>query len=431
MRNWFPITLLALVVAAAQAAAQTGIPAVDSAAAARAAWARGRAALQSADTLAAARELARAAAAWPAQPAYLRGAAAAAAMVDDPAAALRWLNDYAEMGLGLDLKTDKSFARFSAQPEFRDLVRRHAALREPIARSRVRATWPDSSFWPEAVTFAPGSGSFFVTSIRHRTIAEIRHDGSRRTLLGDTPGLGSMLAVRFDGARNALWATTAGLPRVHGRSGDPAIAALLLIDAATGKVQRRYELPAASGARIPGDLAVGPDGDVFITDSGQPLLYHLRAGAEKLTVIRSAWFRSLQGVAVAADGTVYLADYSHGLLELNVGTGAVSALHAPRNVTSLGLDGIVLHDNGIIAIQNGVSPARVVKFHLGADGRTITHVETLDRNAAIADEPTIGTIAGNEFVYVANSQWGKYDADGNRLPDAVLEPPVLLGVRIR
>ena len=33
---------------------------------------------------------------------------------------------------------------------------------------------------------------------------------------------------------------------------------------------------------------------------------------------------------------------------------------------------------------------------------------------------------GNEFVYVANSQWEKHGEDGRRLPGATLRPPVLL-----
>jgi hypothetical protein len=96
--------------------------------------------------------------------------------------------------------------------------------------------------------------------------------------------------------------------------------------------------------------------------------------------------------------------------------------------TSLGCDGIVWDRGAIIAVQNGVSPARVVRFVLDPSGTQFTRIDVLDQNFDVADEPTIGTIAGREFVYVANSQWDKHDAKGNSLAGKTLTPPKLLSV---
>jgi len=114
-----------------------------------------------------------------------------------------------------------------------------------------------------------------------------------------------------------------------------------------------------------------------------------------------------------------------------VATHDVSLLEAPQGTTTLGCDGIVLDHGAIIAVQNGVSPARVMRFTLDASGTRITRAEVLDQNTAIADEPTIGTIANGEFVYVANGQWEKYDEHGRRRPERALAAPVLLGVPLR
>ena len=40
------------------------------------------------------------------------------------------------------------------------------------------------------------------------------------------------------------------------------------------------------------------------------------------------------------------------------------------------------------------------------------------------DEPTLGTIVGDHFYFVANSHWNRYDADNN-LPDDLTGPIVL------
>jgi sugar lactone lactonase YvrE len=301
-----------------------------------------------------------------------------------------------------------------------------------LVRSRVVATLPDSTLWPEGVDYDPNSGLYYLASVRHGTIAELRTDGSARELWPrGQRGIGAVLGVRVDTARHVLWATTTSLPQMEGfRPGDPPVAALLRIRVADGTVERRWDVAPAPRGHVLGDLAVAPNGDVWMTDSFEPVIYRLRAGRDTLEQLGNALFRSLQGVAPTVDGrTVYLADYSRGLLALDVATGEVTRLEDAANVSSRGCDGIVLDAEGaIIAVQNGVAPARVVRFVIDATRRRVLAATVIDRNAAIADEPTIGTIAGKEFVYVANSQWEKHDASGARKPGVRLSAPVLLAV---
>jgi hypothetical protein len=206
-------------------------------------------------------------------------------------------------------------------------------------------------------------------------------------------------------------------------------AELLRIRIADGMIERRWRLAPATAGHTLGDLAVAANGDVFLTDSNDPTLYRLRAGGDSLEAIHSPLFRSLQGMAPRANGAiVYVADYSHGLLRVDLSSNSVTRLEdAPRS-TSLGCDGIVWDHGAIIAVQNGVSPPRITRFVLDETGTRITRAEVLDRNFGIADEPTIGTIAGGDFVYVANSQWEKYDDAGKRLAVRPLTRAVLLAV---
>ena len=99
--------------------------------------------------------------------------------------------------------------------------------------------------------------------------------------------------------------------------------------------------------------------------------------------------------------------------------------------TSLGCDGIAWHEDAIIAVQNGVTPPRVMRFELDSSWTRIVRAEVLERNPAVADEPTLGTIVGDEFIYVANSQWEKYDERGVRIPRFALRRPVLIAVPMR
>jgi sugar lactone lactonase YvrE len=404
---------------------------VGAAGVARAAWGRGMEALRKGDIGAARLEMDSAAAAWPTQQAYVWGRAIVAARAGDTTELLAALKSYAALGLGRDLLAAKDFERFSKLPEFRALVAAHDANRRPLVRSRPLIALTDSTFWPEGIDYDARNGRFCVASVRHRTIEEVTTDGkSREVWPAGQQGIGAVLGVRVDAARNVLWATLAGIPQMAGYTpADSTIAALVRVRMSDGAIDRRWDLPIARGGHALGDLAIGPAGDVFVTDSYQPVLYRLRPGTDTLERFVSPLFRSLQGVAPTPDGrALYLADYSHGMLRIDLRDGRVVRLVDAPGSTSLGCDGIVWDDGSLIAVQNGVSPARVMRFVLDDTGKRIVRAEVLDRNVSVADEPTIGTIAGRDFVYVANSQWEKYDNSGRVKPGAWLAPPILLAI---
>jgi len=375
-------------------------------------------------------EIDHAAAAWPSQQVYLWGRAVLAARARDTAELISALSDYAAIGLGRDLRGDTTFADFADRSWFAPLASAHDANRSVLAHSTVRAHLSDSTTYPEGVDFDSRTGRFYIGSIRHRTVVEVTPDGKERELLKrNGPGNGAVLGVRVDSKNGIVWATMAGIPQMENYAGkDSTIAALVRIRISDGAIEKRYDLP-TSAQHVLGDLAIGPGGDVFISDSRDPALYRLRPGADSLEAIRNPWFRSLQGLAPTRDGRIlYLADYSHGMLRVDLHDNSVSRIEdAPRS-TTLGCDGIAFYRNSIIAVQNGVAPARIMRFELDREGKRITKAEVLDRNWKIADEPTIGTIVGDDFVYVANSQSENYNDDGSRKANIPLTAPVLLSV---
>src|SRR5688572_9271304 len=357
-----PVIASLLVAAFSQgpAPAMTGNAYVDSATVARTAFARASAALRANDLPAARREIDRAVTAWPTQPAYVWGRVTVGLRMKDTSAVLAALNRYADLGLGRNLTVDSTLARLAALPAFRDVAARHAAQVAPLTRGRRVAVLPDSTFFPEGLDFDPRTGFTYVASIRHRTIAELtpRGDYVRELLPRGGAGLGAIFAVRVDPQRGVLWATMSGIPQTAGFTpADSGVHALLRINLPGGDIDGRWDVPAADAGHTLGDVAIGPLGDVFMTDSRDPVLYRLPADGGGLQPIRHPLFRSLQGVAPAPGArAVFVADHSHGLLKVDVMSGEVIRLaDAPRS-TSLGVDGISWHDGALIAVQNGVFP---------------------------------------------------------------------------
>jgi len=239
----------------------------------------------------------------------------------------------------------------------------------------------------------------------------------------------AVLGVRVDPAGGVLWVTTSSVRQAGDVARATMVAALLRVRIADGAIERRWDFAPSPRGHTLGDLAVGPTGDVFVTDSDDPVLYRLRAGGDTFEPMTSPLFRSLQGIAPEPHGRVlYVADYAHGLLQVDLATHDVTRLEDAPHSTSVGCDGIAWDGGAIIAVQNGVSPPRVMRFVLDGAGRRIVRADVIDRNLSMADEPTIGAVVGREFVYVANSQWEKHRDDGSRVPGTRLTAPLLLAV---
>ena len=390
----------------------------------------GRAALRAGDTVSAHRTLIDASEAWPTQTAYLWTRAQFAAAAHDTADAVLALTRFAALGMARSMARDRFLSVIATDPRLHDVALALARNAAPLVQSTARATLSDSTIWPEGVTYDARVKRFFVGSVRNRTVYVHDASGTRALWTEARPDVGAILGVQMDPDGLHVWATTAGIPQMRGYlPADSGIAALLKLRIADGAIAARWDLPPSAAGHTLGDVTISATGDVFASDSRDPVLYRLRRGATRLEEYRDPLFRSLQGVAALPGGNVvYIADYSHGLLRLDLTTTVVTRLADAASSTSLGVDGLVWYRNSLIGIQNGVAPARVVRFYLDSAGTRILRQKVLDRNSEVADEPTIGVIIGDAYVYVANSQWEKYDDTGVRLSGTTIRPAVLLAV---
>ena len=221
--------------------------------------------------------------------------------------------------------------------------------------------------------------------------------------------------MAIDARRRILWALTAATAQAKGvAAADLGATALLRIDLETGKVLARHAPPADGTKRQLGDLTVGPDGAVYASNSLGGEIWRLGPGAKSLDrLVSSPELGSPQGLAMAADGRrLLVADYSSGLHVVDLASGAVSPVVIPQDVTLLGVDGLARSGQTLIAVQNGVAPQRLLRLWPTPDGKRLTRVETLAANLPDLDEPTSGAMRGDDFVFVARSQWTDFGDDG-------------------
>ena len=127
------------------------------------------------------------------------------------------------------------------------------------------------------------------------------------------------------------------------------------------------------------------------------------------------WMTAGKGIVVAEDGTsLIVADYSSGLHRVSLTDGAVTRLSAPADAVLVGIDGLIPMNGGVLALQNGVQPHRVLRLTLSATQTAVIRVEVLAANLDDLNEPSTGLALNGDLVFVSRTQWGAFDGEGQR-----------------
>lgn len=360
--------------------------------------------------------------------------AGAEALAGDRAGALADLARVADMGLAFRPEADADFAGLAVDSSFVALVTRFQRNAAPILHGVEAFRLLERDFAPEGLAADPASGDFFLSSITRRKVVRRAPDG-RLSKLGAGAGdsLWSAMGLVVDPPRHLLWVGSAALAVTPGvDSNAVGQSGLFGFDLKTGRLARRYLVGREDGPHVFGDITVSNDGDVYISDSGTGAIYRKTAAADTLEMfISPGVFASPQGLAFSDDGKyLYIADYSRGIMVVNMASSQVARVIAPEDAALLGIDGLARHENTLIAVQNGTTPRRVLRLRLDGFGTHIIAVETLDSAHPLMHEPTHGVVVGDNYYYEATSLWDRLDQGPIDPADATLVPPVVVKIRL-
>lgn len=350
----------------------------------------------------------KALAARPGHPTLLYNLAGGYALTERKDRAISLLERYADYGLSASPELDSDFDSLADDARFHAVLARFKANATPCERSTIGFSIPDDRFFAEGLAFDALTGQFYVTSVARRSISSVE-DGLASTFaeLGDGD-VRSPLGIAIDLPRRMLWVSASAVAEITDEQAAPA---LIAFDLDSGERLREVRHPSESG--FLGDVAVRPGGMVLVSDPLNGMVYRLSEDAERLVpAVPDDVLSSPQGIAAGGDeNTAYISDYAQGIFRMDLAGGQATRLPEPEDAMLLGIDGLVAYKGGLIAIQNGVRPARVLRLDLSAEGDRIVKVSVLESNHSAYDEPTTGVVVGDEFWYIANGQWGKMSGE--------------------
>jgi glyoxylase-like metal-dependent hydrolase (beta-lactamase superfamily II) len=349
--------------------------------------------------------------------------------------ALATLDAVAGMGVTVDFDADprnaEDFKSVASTPEFQKWRTQVKANAEPRNASKPWHTFTDANLLPEDVTYSAKEKAFYVSSVLQHKV--IRIDGDRRESAFplESPEKGwNVLGLAADPKRGVLWVSAQAMRGFPGiADADAGKSRLSVYGLKSRKRLYSHEFkPHDDKQAAVADIALAPNGDLVAADSEQARLYRVGANRRFMDALDRPFF-SPQDIAVR-DQIAYVADYARGIARVNLATGEQRWLKADRNVALNGIDGLYLHGDGLLAVQNGTRPARIAWFALNAEETHIVRCDVLERGAEVLGEPTHGVIVGDEFVYLANTGWNKVDERGAPKANEKLTPASLRKLRL-
>ena len=390
------------------------------------------AAIPAVDLDAAAGLLVQADARIPNHPGLILLRARVAAARGDAAQAVAQLHRYGRAGLSMNLTRDQALSSVAAAPGFAEAAARLEANSAPVGADRLSVVAVlEGAGLVESLARDAAGGGWLVSRVAGRDIVRLADDGAVAPWLkaeGPTEGV---LGLAPDPSRGLLWAAVSPAPpAAHGRE-DVGPAALLAIHAATGQVSAAYPLAADGREHGLGDLALDAEGAVYVSDGLSGEIYRLPPSGDALKVFVAAGaLGSPQGLALTPDGqALVVADYSSGLWRVARAGGEPVRMAAPDDAVLIGIDGLVTNGRSLYALQNGVSPQRVLKLTLNPAWTRIDQVQVLAANLPQIAEPTTGLILDGDLVFVARSQWSDFVANGS-LRTPAPDPAIIARLRL-
>lgn len=276
--------------------------------------------------------------------------------------------------------------------------------------SQLAFTLDEPGLHIESVAYDAVTKRFFFGTVNKRKIVQSDSLGHCSNFTRNAQdGLWAVLGIKVDTARRCLWVTSTAYPyQEKYDSTDAGKTGVFRYDLASGKLLKKYVLYKPGEQHAFGDLTIGTEGTVYITDSDSPFVYTIPAGADTLQLLCRTPLRSLQGLALDETGKyLFIADYGSGLYRLQLSDCRLKDID-PAGAPVKGIDGMYLYGNALVGIHNGSNDKKVIRFELNATQDAVESYNILDAKHPDFDEPTLGTVIGDNLYFVANSPWSYY-----------------------
>lgn len=338
-------------------------------------------------------------------------------------------------GYAFDPKDDKRFVMVSDTEVWTHILKGFQANSEPFGEGELKHTLPHEDLLIESLAWDGSRKALLVGSARTGSVYQVSGDGALKPLIeaDEENGMWGVFDLVVDAKRGVLWVASTAVPHFSGYSAetDLGAAGIFKFDLKTGRFIKSFLSPQVSGQQFfMSSVALAPDGTLYAADGVNNAIYMVRE--DKLTrLAHNPVLSSIRGLSVSGDGRIlYFSDYERGIFGMFTDGWQPFEVAVPKSLALGGVDDIVAHDGGLLLVQSGMLPKRIMKLRLDPTGRVVEAVQPLEANKDVLSLPTAATLVDDKLLIIANSQRANYDRFGLLRDKNKLEPTRIYQVDI-
>ena len=307
-----------------------------------------------------------------------------------------------------------------------------------INHSRIAFTLSEKDLLPENIAYDAKTQSFFVGSTRKGKVIKIDANGRHSDFINPKQdGLWMVIGMKVDSNNRWLWVCSSGGDNLEGYNfkddmqGRPA--GIFKFDLDSGKLIKKYILEDKGNVYFFNDLVIDAEGNVYITHMfKEHAIYSIQKNKDILEVfVKPKVLKYPNGITITDDNQFLFVAHSEGLLRVNIKSKEVKPVKLPESLNIArreSIDGLYFYKNALIGIRP--SAKQVQKFILNQSLDTIESNLILEANHPMMNTPTTGVIVNEELYYIANAQFGSFDAEGHLFPMENLYEPTILNINL-
>lgn len=292
-----------------------------------------------------------------------------------------------------------------------------------ISNSSVLYTISEKDLIPEGIAFDKKHKVTYLSSINKRKILAIDSNGNVKDFI--TTGKDNILAtlgMEVDPERRHLWVCSEWENKRRILPDSLLYTGIYKYDLESGELIKKYILK-DTVPRLFNDIVIAKNGTAYITESNQAKVFKIDPKKDELELfISSDHSYYANGITISDDNKqLYFSHYFGSTYVVNLEQNTISKLKHCKSINSGRVDGLAFYKNSLIMHQD-----EICRYYLNELGDSIIKKEVIERNHPLFEISTTGEIAGDKYIYIANSQINKFDNEGYVFSDDKLNPITIL-----
>ena len=344
----------------------------------------------------------------PYAPRHMVNMVRAYAMMDKPTSAYHYMLQMQQQGLSYDfdqLEETINLHGTEVYDYLKDLLIRSG---EPAGEAEPAFEIEPDHALPSAIAWDESRERFLVGTAREGAVLAINENGKAKELLAADVGNGlwSIMDIEVDEANNRLWLSSAAIPLFSGYSdANAGHSGLFEFELDSLEAVGRYLVDRDGEPHVLGAIALDTDGDVYVGDRENAVLYIKKAGSDGIApFVADQTLSGFRDIAISADGKrIYLADADKGILVIDPENETAVMLEGPDTLNLGGIEGLFHVGSELIIVQSGIQPQRLMSLVLDSTGGKVQEVRPMAIALQWFDRPSRGTIRGDSVYYFADA----------------------------